>query len=440
MRCCSATARERSDSTKLSSELVSAWRNQRENEVSRCSIRSARRRPMMVKRRTKPVEIARRASPYSRLGSRVSQSRLAVTSTARSPIPRNSRKTRIPASPASLNRTQAYTKSRPPRLPRRNGSQSGRRPKSVAKSRRLQATTAVRASENRFTDALTAVVACSLLLFATDFGLRPDWLPFRLGSLGGLLFVYACVRLSDAGDAGMRVLREFLGIGLRAVLVTASLLWLTREPSLEYGLALLAISTGFVLLFTIMGRLRALRIEQRDTSFSRWFLHADTSSLESFVESLRSLAVAEQHLILHGRYLDGYEEAPIVGDFDAFFAAPFHCYGRDGRYVSPMQSDLRRFLSAPRNPLFREHGAGTFFTVRQGGRAVGRVVAHVHRASNRLYGLKRSYFGFFDCADDPEVAGRLLGAAEDWGRRQGCDEIAGNFHLTAVQQAGVLTG
>ena len=170
--------------------------------------------------------------------------------------------------------------------------------------------------ENRFTDALTAVVACSLLLFATDFGLRPDWLPFRLGSLGGLLFVYACVRLSDAGDAGMRVLREFLGIGLRAVLVTASLLWLTREPSLEYGLALLAISTGFVLLFTIMGRLRALRIEQRDTSFSRWFLHADTSSLESFVESLRSLAVAEQHLILHGRDLDGYEEAPIVAQFD----------------------------------------------------------------------------------------------------------------------------
>src|SRR2546426_4500074 len=79
----------------------------------------------------------------------------------------------------------------------------------------------------------------------------------------------------------------------------------------------------------------------------------------------------------------------VEGDFDAFFAAPFHCYGRDGRYVSPMQSDLRRFLSAPRNPLFREHGAGTFFTVRQGGRAVGRVVAHVHRASNRLYGLKR---------------------------------------------------
>ena len=39
-------------------------------------------------------------------------------------------------------------------------------------------------------------------------------------------------------------------------------------------------------------------------------------SVESFVESLRSLAVAEQHLILHGRDLDGYEEAPIVAQFD----------------------------------------------------------------------------------------------------------------------------
>src|SRR2546426_898933 len=52
--------------------------------------------------------------------------------------------------------------------------------------------------ENRFTDALTAVLAFCLLLFATDFGLRPGWVPFRLGSLGGLLFVYACVRLGGA--------------------------------------------------------------------------------------------------------------------------------------------------------------------------------------------------------------------------------------------------
>src|SRR5437899_12878642 len=119
----------------------------------------------------------------------------------------------------------------------------------------------------------------------------------------------------------------------------------------------------------------------------------------------------------------------VEGDFDAFFAAPFHCYGRDGRYVSPMQSDLRRFLSAPRNPLFREHGAGTFFTVRQGGRAVGRVVAHVHRASNRLYGLKRSYFGFFDCADDPAVAARLLGYAEDCVSWQRYDDVGGYDNL-----------
>jgi hypothetical protein len=170
--------------------------------------------------------------------------------------------------------------------------------------------------ENRFTDALTAVLAFCLLLFATDFGLRPAWVPFRLGSLGGLLFVYACVRLGGAGDAGMRVLREVLGIGVRGLLVAAALLWLTGEPRLEYGIGLSAVSTAFVLLFTILGRLRALRIERRDTSFSRWFLHADTSSLERFVESLRSLAVAEQHLVLHGRDLDGYEDAPIVAQFD----------------------------------------------------------------------------------------------------------------------------
>jgi len=127
------------------------------------------------------------------------------------------------------------------------------------------------------------------------------------------------------------------------------------------------------------------------------------------------------------------------GDLDAFFEAPRHAYGEGSPYVSPFKSDLKRFLDPRTNPLFKQSGARRFFTVHRGGRPIGRIVAHVHRASNQRYDLRRSYFGYFDCADDAEAARLLLTKAQEFGRAQGCDELAGNFNLTAMQQMGVLT-
>ncbi|MEM9798639.1 MAG: GNAT family N-acetyltransferase [Pseudomonadota bacterium] len=127
-------------------------------------------------------------------------------------------------------------------------------------------------------------------------------------------------------------------------------------------------------------------------------------------------------------------------DFPAFFEVPFNAYPADGPYVSPMKSDLRRFLSARDNPLFQHEDDVTYFTAWAGGRAVGRITAHHHAASNRLHGTNRAYFGFFDCIDDAAVAAALLGQAEDWARARGFAELVGNFNLTAMQQMGVQTG
>lgn len=128
------------------------------------------------------------------------------------------------------------------------------------------------------------------------------------------------------------------------------------------------------------------------------------------------------------------------GDLDSFFAAPFTAYGASSLYVSPMKRDLMRYLDAARNPLFRAGNPRRFFTVHRDGQVLGRIVAHLHGASNRLHGLSRCYFGFFDCADEFLAAETLLRAAEAFAREQDCRELAGNFNLTAMQQIGVLTG
>jgi len=126
-------------------------------------------------------------------------------------------------------------------------------------------------------------------------------------------------------------------------------------------------------------------------------------------------------------------------DFDAFVAAPFECYPDGAYFDSQMAGDFRRMLDERKNPLFRDFARRTWFTVHRGDRILGRIVAHVHDASNELHGLRRGYFGYFDCADDAEAAAALLGAAARWLKDKGCDEMAGSFSLTITQVIGVVT-
>ncbi len=129
----------------------------------------------------------------------------------------------------------------------------------------------------------------------------------------------------------------------------------------------------------------------------------------------------------------------IENDLDAFFEVPFVVYPRDSNYVSPFKPDLKRILGDD-NPLWSGgRGERTTYVLRRDGELVGRITAHIHHASNERHGWNRSYFGFFDCVDDDEVAGRLLDASAAWGEAKGCDELWGNFNLTAMQQMGVVT-
>ena len=128
----------------------------------------------------------------------------------------------------------------------------------------------------------------------------------------------------------------------------------------------------------------------------------------------------------------------VEGDFNGLFAAPAGAYGSDALYVSPMRSDLARFLSLD-NPLFERADDFTFFTWYDRGVPRGRITAHLHRASNQRYRQRRGYFGYFACADEATAAAALLTAAEEWARSRGCTEIVGSFDLTAMQQIGIVT-
>ncbi len=124
-------------------------------------------------------------------------------------------------------------------------------------------------------------------------------------------------------------------------------------------------------------------------------------------------------------------------DIDSFFEAPFQIYG-DFPYISYLKSDLDRFLSL-KNPLFKMEKDFSYYTAYRQGQIVGRILCHIHHASNEMYKMKRSYFGHLDCINDHSVAQALLAKAEEFGRSHQCTEVAGNFNLTAMQSIGVVT-
>lgn len=128
------------------------------------------------------------------------------------------------------------------------------------------------------------------------------------------------------------------------------------------------------------------------------------------------------------------------GDRHAAFEAGLNAYPPGSPYVTPMWSDLDRILDTARNPLCRDgHGRLEVFTALRDGRAIGRIVATMHDASNRRHGTAVGQFGYFDCVDDDAAAKALLTAAEGWLRERGAGEALGNFNLTAMQMAGVVT-
>lgn len=125
-------------------------------------------------------------------------------------------------------------------------------------------------------------------------------------------------------------------------------------------------------------------------------------------------------------------------NFNDFFKTPSVVYPKDFPFVSQLKSDLQRFLSM-KNPLFRTEKDFSYFTAYKDGKLAGRILTHIHHASNEKYGWKRSYYGFFDLIDDVEVAQALLKKAEEFARSHDCNEVIGNFNMTAMQMIGVVT-
>jgi GNAT superfamily N-acetyltransferase len=107
-----------------------------------------------------------------------------------------------------------------------------------------------------------------------------------------------------------------------------------------------------------------------------------------------------------------------------FIELPYSLYRRDPNWVPPLRIDEKTKLDSARHP-FWGHAERELFLARREGRPVGRIVAIVDRLWEETHGEKAAYWGWFECANDPEAASALFDAAFAWARERGSARIIG---------------
>lgn len=125
------------------------------------------------------------------------------------------------------------------------------------------------------------------------------------------------------------------------------------------------------------------------------------------------------------------------GELREFILLPFRLYEGVERWVPPLISERRRHLDPKKNPFF-DHAEAELFLARRGDRVVGRISAQVDRRFNHFQRNDWGMFGFFECEDEPEVAGALLDAAREWLLLRGRDHMIGPLDFSTNHECGLL--
>ena len=108
-------------------------------------------------------------------------------------------------------------------------------------------------------------------------------------------------------------------------------------------------------------------------------------------------------------------------------------------FVPPLFQDEYNCLDKVKNAAFDFCQAEYFLAYNDEGKIVGRIAAIINNKANQRWQQKRVRFGWFDFVDDREVSAKLLQAVEDYGRKNGMEEIVGPLGFTDLDKEGMLT-
>ncbi len=120
-----------------------------------------------------------------------------------------------------------------------------------------------------------------------------------------------------------------------------------------------------------------------------------------------------------------------------FVKLPYTMYRGDANWVPNLLSDEYKKLDQTRHPFYQHAAAQSFLALRDGA-AVGRITAIDDKLWMETYGEKAAYWGWFECAEDPEAARALFDAVRQWAKERGCTRMIGPMTPSANDLVGTL--
>jgi GNAT superfamily N-acetyltransferase len=120
-----------------------------------------------------------------------------------------------------------------------------------------------------------------------------------------------------------------------------------------------------------------------------------------------------------------------------FVKVPFRLHRDQPQWVAPLIFERMEFLNRKKNPYF-EHAEAEYLLAVRDGEDVGRISVQVDSRWDEFQGGSDAMFGFFEAAEDPEVARALLDAAAEWARGKGRARLLGPMDFTTNDEIGIL--
>ena len=130
------------------------------------------------------------------------------------------------------------------------------------------------------------------------------------------------------------------------------------------------------------------------------------------------------------------ERVETASQWQAFHQLKVELYQDDPAAAVPLKSMERDKLDV--NSAFFAHAEREAWVGFVDGRCAGRIVAIVDRLHNEYHDDTLGFFGFFECADDVDLAKQLLNAGADWLREQDCTAMRGPMSPSMKGEMGVL--
>lgn len=121
----------------------------------------------------------------------------------------------------------------------------------------------------------------------------------------------------------------------------------------------------------------------------------------------------------------------------AFLNLPWELYQDEPHWIPPLRDHQWELLNYKPHPLYLRSKIQTFLAYK-GGKTVGRIAAILNTAHNDFQNEKRSFWGFFESINDPEVSAGLFAAAREWAKQQGYPVLRGPANPTLNYECGLL--